>query len=168
MFPYKCQGLNAWTHHISPIVFPQFNSLPHTTISDNDSFNGETDAPMMILAMYEQHQLRIAVKKKAERLSHGGTTSWRRTIPRDRISAHENLMQNYFADPPLYPLSEFHNRFHMRRELLNRIMEQIFHFDDYFMQQLDATWKLGFSPQVEMTATLCMLANLNDNYLKIA
>ena len=51
-------------------------------------------------------------------------------------------------------------------------MEQIFLFDDYFKQKLDATEKLGFSPQVKMTAALRMLAygtavDLNDDYLKI-
>ncbi|CAL9001237.1 unnamed protein product [Prunus brigantina] len=52
-------------------------------------------------------------------------------------------------------------------------MEQIVPFDDYFKQKLDANGKLGFSPQVKMTATLRMLAygtaaDLNDDYLKIA
>ncbi|KAI5335357.1 hypothetical protein L3X38_025490 [Prunus dulcis] len=48
--------------------------------------------------MYEQHQLRIAVKKKAERLSHGGTTSRRRTIPRDRdVERAFGILQARFA-----------------------------------------------------------------------
>ncbi|CAL8133730.1 unnamed protein product [Prunus armeniaca] len=52
-------------------------------------------------------------------------------------------------------------------------MEQIVHFNAYFKQKLDATGKLGFSPQVKMTATMRMLAygtaaDFNDDYLKIA
>ncbi|KAH0977679.1 hypothetical protein GBA52_027398 [Prunus armeniaca] len=51
-------------------------------------------------------------------------------------------------------------------------MEQIVHFDDYFKQKPDAIRKLGFSPQVKMTATLRMLlygttTDLNDDYLNI-
>ncbi|KAL6269417.1 hypothetical protein ACE6H2_026328 [Prunus campanulata] len=61
----------------------------------------------------------------------------------------------------------------MRRELLNRIMEQIVPFDDYFKQKPDATGKLGFSPQVKMTIAMRILAygtaaDLNDDYLKMA
>ncbi|KAI5318513.1 hypothetical protein L3X38_038221 [Prunus dulcis] len=68
---------------------------------------------------------------------------------------------------------DFRNRFLMRRELFNRIMEQIVPFDDYFKQKLDATGKLGFLPQVKMTAAMRMLAygtavDLNNDYLKIA
>ncbi|CAL9012519.1 unnamed protein product [Prunus brigantina] len=52
-------------------------------------------------------------------------------------------------------------------------MEQIVPFDNYFKQKPDATGKLGFSPQVKMTAIMHMLlaygtiADLNDDYLKI-
>ncbi|XP_020421395.1 uncharacterized protein LOC109949704 [Prunus persica] len=68
---------------------------------------------------------------------------------------------------------DFRNRFRMRRELFNLIMKQIVLFDDYFKQKPNATGKLGFSPQVKMTAAMRMLAygttaDLNDDYLKIA
>ncbi|KAI5324443.1 hypothetical protein L3X38_033516 [Prunus dulcis] len=104
---------------------------------------------------------------------HRGTSSRRRTIPRDRVSTSENLFQNYFSNHLLYPPSDFRNRFRMWCELFNRIMEQIVPFDDYFKQKPDATGKLGFSPQVKMTVAMCMLAygttvDLNDDYLKIA
>ncbi|XP_008227115.1 PREDICTED: uncharacterized protein LOC103326646 [Prunus mume] len=140
----------------------------------DSSSSDETGANIIFLEMFENYQRKKAAKKeKTSMVVHGGTSSQRRTIPRDRVSAHENLFQNYFSNHPLYPPSNFRNRFRMRRELFNRIMEQIVPFDDYFKQKPDTTGKLGFSPQVKMTAAMRMLAygtaaDLNDDYLKIA
>ncbi|XP_008231608.1 PREDICTED: uncharacterized protein LOC103330778 [Prunus mume] len=139
----------------------------------DSSSSDETGANIIFLEMFENYQRKKAAKKeKTSMVVHGGTSSQRRTIPRDRVSAHENLFENYFSNHPLYPLSDFRNRFRMRRELFNRIMEQIVPFDDYFKQKPDTTGKLGFSPQVKITAAMRMLAysttaNLNDDYLKI-
>ncbi|CAL8992242.1 unnamed protein product [Prunus brigantina] len=141
----------------------------------DSSSSDETGANIMFLEMFENYQRKKTMKKKEKTsmVVHGATSSRRRTVPRDRVSAHENLFQNYFSNHPLYPSSDFRNRFRMRRELFNRIMEQIVPFDDYFKQKLDATRKLGFSPQVKMAAAMRMLAygtaaDLNDDYLKIA
>ncbi|XP_008231717.1 PREDICTED: uncharacterized protein LOC103330883 [Prunus mume] len=141
----------------------------------DSSSSDETGANKMFLEMFESYQRKKAVKnkKKTSMVVYGGTSSQQRTIPRDRVSAHENLFQNYFSNHPLYPPSDFRNRFCIRCELFNRIMEQIIPFDDYFKQKPDVTGKLGFSPQVKMTAVMRMLtygttADLNDAYLKIA
>ncbi|CAL2228071.1 unnamed protein product [Prunus armeniaca] len=141
----------------------------------DSSSSDDIGANIMFLEMFENYQ-RKKIAKKKEKTSmvvHGGTSPRQHTIPRDRVSAHENPFQNYFSNHLLYPPSNFRNRFRMRCKLFNRIIEQIVPFDDCFKQKPDATRKLGFSPQVKMTTTIRMLAygtvaDLNDDYLKIA
>jgi hypothetical protein len=81
-------------------------------------------------------------------------------------------MRDYFVDRPLYPPSDFQNKFRMRKPLFMKIMADVVQHDQYFLQKPDCTGTLGHTPEVKITAALRMLAygtpaHLNDDYLKI-
>ncbi|XP_012853652.1 PREDICTED: uncharacterized protein LOC105973177 [Erythranthe guttata] len=141
--------------------------------SDNSSSDDDNQGNTMMTTMYVEYQSLMLASQGKCKIQHGGTSSRRNSIRRDRRAAHERLMNDYFVDRPLYPPEYFRNRNRMRRELFLRIMNDIVNFDDYFRQKPDASGNQGFSPHVKMTAALRILAyrypaDAIDEYLKIA
>jgi hypothetical protein len=82
--------------------------------SSNDSdidkmiLDNDIEQAMVIVAV-ENHQDRMAMKRRR------GSVPGRITIPRNRATVHEALMQDYFVEVPTYPPSLFHRRYRMRR-----------------------------------------------------
>src|SRR5436305_9869052 len=71
----------------------------------------------------------------AHRKTHGGSSTGRRVINRER--QQEN---------PTYNDELFRRRFRMRRSLFLPIVEAVAAHDEYFMQKRDAAMVLGLSP----------------------
>ena len=97
----------------------------------------------------------------------------RHYVERDRESANDRLLNDYFVDRPLYPEFMFRRRFRMRRTVFLRLVNQLAATDPYFQQRPDAIGRLGASPLQKCTAAIRMLAygtsaDAVDEYLKIA
>jgi hypothetical protein len=96
----------------------------------------------------------------------------RKHIKRPREEAHEQLVNDYFSENPLYPAHIFRRRFRMSRPLFLRIVEALGQWSDYFTQRVDATGRQGLSPLQKCTAAIRQLAYGSaadelDEYLKI-
>ncbi|KAK9928348.1 hypothetical protein M0R45_025490 [Rubus argutus] len=74
---------------------------------------------------------------KKESRKHGGTSSSRRYIPRDREAGHLQLMADYFNPGCLFPTEKFHRRFRMSHSLFDRILDGVTHANNYFQQRPD-------------------------------
>ncbi|KAL3639084.1 hypothetical protein CASFOL_016991 [Castilleja foliolosa] len=141
--------------------------------SDNSYSDEDNEGHAMMTATYMSYQSLMLASQGECKKTHGGTSSRPNTVNRDRVGAHNRLMNDYFVERPLYSSDIFRTRFRMRPELFKRIMNGILQYDNYFTQTRDASGKQGFSPYVKMTAALRMLAyrypaDENDDYLKIA
>ncbi|KAE9338378.1 hypothetical protein PF008_g12096 [Phytophthora fragariae] len=77
---------------------------------------------------------------------------------RDPASRHLRLLQQYFGPDPIYDEGDYRNRFRMRQQLFQRIMEGVVATDSYFEQRPDATGKMGISTLLKVTAALRQLA----------
>ncbi|CAH9099151.1 unnamed protein product [Cuscuta epithymum] len=117
--------------------------------------------PMIVSAML--------CKKRA----HGGSTSRRRYIHRDRKERHSFIINDYFkGEHSKYTADHFRRRFRMDVNLFMRILEEITKYDSYFTSKCDATGKEGLSPLHKMIAAVRMLAygcvaDLLDEYIQI-
>jgi hypothetical protein len=97
----------------------------------------------------------------------------RRHIKRPREEAHEQLVNDYFSENPIYPSNIFRRRFRMSRPLFQRIVDALGQWNEYFTQRVDAANRQGLSPLQKCTAAIRQLANGSsadglDEYLKIA
>lgn len=97
----------------------------------------------------------------------------RRYLRRNRLSAAQNLYDDYFSEDPLYNSDKFRRRFRMNRSLFLKITAAIEDHDDYFKQKRDCCGKLGFSSIQKATAALRMLsygisADYIDEYMKMS
>ncbi|XP_021986421.1 uncharacterized protein LOC110882797 [Helianthus annuus] len=92
-------------------------------------------------------------------------------IERDRESAHERLVADYFADELLYSEAIFRRRFRMSRRLFLRIADDLAAYDPFFTLRHDARGKMGFTTLQKCTAAIRQLAygtaaDAWDEYLK--
>jgi hypothetical protein len=105
-------------------------------MADPSSYSDDSDdlAPSKIIREYvaEQRVLdsfasRLSMKIKAK--ISGGVLKRkcgpRRSIPRDHVGAHQRLVEDYFAENPLYPESMFRTRFRMNRRLFLRTVNSL-------------------------------------------
>ncbi|EEC80522.1 hypothetical protein OsI_22800 [Oryza sativa Indica Group] len=96
----------------------------------------------------------------------------RKHIKRPREEAHQQLVNDYFSENPLYPSKIFRRRFRMSRPLFLRIVEALGQWSVYFTQRVDAVNRKGLSPLQKCTAAIRQLATGSgadelDEYLKI-
>ncbi|GJT48711.1 ALP1-like protein isoform X1 [Tanacetum coccineum] len=118
----------------------------------------------------------------------GGSSSApkrRRTyIPRERESAKQRLLEDYFGNDefePKYPKEKFRQRYRMSSTLFNKIVNNILSYDvepipeyfTYFKPRYDATGRLSIDPILKCTYAIRQLAydtapDAFDEYLKIA
>ncbi|CAH9087120.1 unnamed protein product [Cuscuta europaea] len=110
---------------------------------------------------------------RGKKCGHGGTTSSRRYIHRDRRKRHEVIIRDYFnGEKSKYTPDHFRRRFRMDVELFTRILEAIEKNDIYFSSKFDATGRKGLSPLQKTIAAVRMLAyscsvDLLDEYVQI-
>ncbi|XP_021971280.1 uncharacterized protein LOC110866442 [Helianthus annuus] len=95
------------------------------------------------------------------------------TIDRDRESAHERLVTDFFADEPLYSESIFRRRFRISRRLFLRIADDLAAYDHFFTLRHDARGKRSFTTLQKCTAAIRQLAygtaaDAWDEYLKMS
>jgi hypothetical protein len=114
---------------------------------------------------------RVCTAPTAKR-GRGGSHFSCKFIQRDRRTAHERLVADYFAPQPVYDGSIFRHRYRMRRELFLRIVSSVYEFDSYFVQSADVVGQLGLSSLQKCTAALKMLAygaaaDATDEYCRL-
>ncbi|GKE02055.1 Toll/interleukin-1 receptor domain-containing protein, partial [Tanacetum coccineum] len=105
----------------------------------------------------------------------------RRTyIPRERESAEQRLLEDYFGNDefePKYLEENFRRRYRMSSTLFNKIVSNILSYDvepipeyfTYFKPRYDATGRLSIGPILKCTSAIRQLAydTTPDEYLQI-
>ena len=81
------------------------------------------------------------------RLQEESRTTTRRAINRNRVAAHQRLMDDYFSENPLYG-----------EELFLRLVSDLEQEYSYFTQGWDARGRIGFSPLQKCTSAIRPLA----------
>ena len=76
--------------------------------NDNSIYHVDIVGHTMIMGCYNIFQRMDEVSQS----KYGGTSSRHTCKPRDRISAHDVIVRNYYAGRPVYPLSDFRNKSH--------------------------------------------------------
>jgi L-lysine 2,3-aminomutase len=123
----------------------------------------------------EQAMVIVAVKNLQDRMAmkrRRGSVPGRITIPQNRATGHEALMQDYFAEVPTYTPSLFHRRYRMRRELFVKIVKACEANCRYFTRRRNNAGAMGFSPYQKISAAMRViaygiLADYTDEYLRI-
>ncbi|MFS7991708.1 putative harbinger transposase-derived protein [Helianthus anomalus] len=97
----------------------------------------------------------------------------RRYIARERNTANNLLVSDYFSTEPKYEEKMFRRRFRMSRNLFLRISRYLEEKYVYFQQKPDVTGQLEFSTWQKVTAALRQLAygnssDIMDDYLKMS
>ena len=121
----------------------------------------------------EFEKIKILLAEELDHEESSQTREKRRTcIRRNHLEGHQRLINDYFAEPSVYPPHIFRKRFRMHRHLFLRIRSAIEVYDPYFVQRRDAYGRLGLSSFQKMIAALRMLAygvaaDLTDEYVRI-
>ncbi|GJT88848.1 ALP1-like protein isoform X1 [Tanacetum coccineum] len=132
-------------------------------------------------AAYEHY---VALCEQEAGGSSSGPKRRRTYIPRERETAEQRLMDDYFGDEefePKYPEENFRRRYRMSSTLFNKIVNKILSYDvepipeyfTYFTQRYDATGRLSIGPIMKCTSAIRQLAygtapDAFDEYLQIA
>ncbi|WVZ94730.1 hypothetical protein U9M48_040594, partial [Paspalum notatum var. saurae] len=101
----------------------------------------------------------------------GGSVYGHAVKNRKREEVNEEIMRNYFNDPPLFDDEYFRRRFRMRKSLFLRIVQDVTARNKYFKQKRNAANKLGFTPIHKCLVAMRMLAYggiadaLDDTYM---
>ncbi|XP_076956177.1 uncharacterized protein LOC143631241 [Bidens hawaiensis] len=77
---------------------------------------------------------------------------------RDRVGAHERLMQDYFSPDANFDAEQFRRRFRLSRQLFLRIFGDLERDYAFFQQRDDARGKPDYSPLQKCTAAIRQLA----------
>jgi hypothetical protein len=151
-------------------------------MSDSSTYSYESElAPSKILEQYATEQrcldsfpsglsLKIKTSLSAQTLKR--CFGPRKSIRRDHAAAHQRLVEDYFAEEPLYPESMFRTRFRMNKRLFNHIVDALGQWSPFFTLREDCVGRIGLSPLQKCTAAMSMLAygtpaDALDEYLKI-
>ena len=76
---------------------------------------------------------------------HRGSVPSHKMVNRDRVEGHERLYCDYFATPCVYK-SFFRRRFRMSYHLFLQIVNEVEHYDSYFITRTDAIGVLVCHP----------------------
>ncbi|XP_022032098.1 uncharacterized protein LOC110933171 [Helianthus annuus] len=93
-------------------------------------------------------------------------------LERNRLAAHEPLVQDYFCETPLYDDVQFKYRFRMSRRLFVKISNDLAGESPFFTQRVSASRKVGFSGLRKCTTAIRQLAydttsDAWDEYLRM-
>ena len=91
--------------------------------SDDESDFTEQIAMMAMMGI--QRVLEILEESEEEEAVVNSQPRTRQPIPRDRVGAHNRLVEHYFAPNCVYPPSVFRRRFRMRKHLFLRILNDV-------------------------------------------
>jgi len=100
------------------------------------------------------------LKDDLEALEEGRrrNTGPKRYVSRPREEAHQQLMEDYFVENPVYNSTIFRRRFRMRRPLFLRIVDALGEWSPFFTQRYDALNHPGLSSIQKCTAAIRQLA----------
>ncbi|GJT46898.1 zf-CCHC domain-containing protein [Tanacetum coccineum] len=154
-----------------------FDTYDHYDVyfqSDYDRYTRDYEAYEHFLALFEQEA--------------GGSSSGpkrgRTYTHRERETAEQRLIDDYFDDDefePKYPEDKFKRRYRMSSTLFNKIVNKILSYDvepipeyfTYFKPRYDATGRLSIGPILKCTSAIRQLVydtapDAFDEYLQIA
>ncbi|TVU19737.1 hypothetical protein EJB05_35906, partial [Eragrostis curvula] len=83
-------------------------------------------------------------KEEQSRKKFRGSVPGRDIVRRGIQGGHDRIVQDYFADPPVYN-EKFSRRRHRSRSLFMRIVDAVESHDDYFRRKANAIGVLGAS-----------------------
>ena len=115
-----------------------------------------------------QKPKRLAVVEKAATLLYESTASSSTRQPRsgnierNQVTANEQLLRDYFdfcGRNPVYIADMFRRGFGMRRELFERIVEDLVASYDFFVQRNESIVKQGFSSLQKCTSAIRQLTS---------
>jgi hypothetical protein len=107
----------------------------------------------------EQEQQEQKQQARPRNTWGGSKKGKRANVQRDRVQYHELLMKDYFVENPVYDAKTFCRRFRMRRELFQRIKQDLLqHHNETWKQSQDSLGVAGFSTEQKMTGCLRLLA----------
>ncbi|XP_021996290.1 uncharacterized protein LOC110893491 [Helianthus annuus] len=134
--------------------------------SSSSSSNGVLDD--MVIAITQE-----AINYLREETESSTSRTRQPTLERDRLGAHECLLQDYFCENPLYDDGQFERKFRMSRRLFVKISNDLAGEFPFFTQRESASHKVGFSGIEKCTAAIRQLAydtasDAWDKYLRIS
>ncbi|XP_021984705.1 uncharacterized protein LOC110880490 [Helianthus annuus] len=109
----------------------------------------------------EAEQVQVSEKRRLYlREEAKSSTSRTRQPPleRDRLGAHERLVQDYFCENPLYDDGQLKRRFRLSRRLFVKISNDFAGEFPFFTQRVSASRKVGFSGLQKCTTAIRQLA----------
>ncbi|KAJ0907719.1 hypothetical protein HanRHA438_Chr07g0302381 [Helianthus annuus] len=132
--------------------FPTDSTFPMSSDTDTES-SSDNDTLNYFVSVYNELDAESSRPKK-------------KMVGRDRISANEVLMNDYFVENPLYNAETFRDRFRLPKELFLKIVGDIEASEGWFQEGYDARGKPSFTPIQKCTSAIRQLAtgNLPDQY----
>ncbi|XP_021996100.1 uncharacterized protein LOC110893295 [Helianthus annuus] len=134
--------------------------------SSSSSSDGVLDD--IVIAMTQE-----AINYLQEEAESSTTRTRQPPIERNRLAAHERLVQDYFCETPVYDDVQFKRRFRMSRRLFVKISNDLAGESPFFTQRVNASRKVGFSGIQKCTAAIRQLAygtssDAWDKYLRMS
>ncbi|XP_022019878.1 uncharacterized protein LOC110919940 [Helianthus annuus] len=118
--------------------------------SSSSSSDGVLDD--MVIAMAQE-----AINYLQEEAESSASRTRQPPIERNRLAAHERLVQDYFCETPVYDDVQFKRRFRMSRRLFVKISNDLAGESPFFTQRVSASGKVGFSGLQKCTAAIRQL-----------
>ncbi|XP_022041738.1 uncharacterized protein LOC110944383 [Helianthus annuus] len=137
--------------------------LPIDISEDDDSSSSDSS-----LIFFFQNLI-----NEAAQLEDTGTSKKRKTVHRDRVKCHDNLMRDYFVDEPVFNEDIFRQRFRMSKRLFLKILSDVQANNSWFQDAEDASGRKSFTSIQKVTSTIKQLATGNapdefDEYLNMS
>ncbi|XP_021986251.1 uncharacterized protein LOC110882570 [Helianthus annuus] len=120
--------------------------------SDSSSSSSDGVLDNMVIAITQE-----AINYLQEEAQSSTLRTRQPALERNRLGAHERLVQDYFCENPLYDDGQFKRRFRMSRRLFVKISNDLAGEFPFFTQRESASHKVGFSGIQKCTATISQL-----------
>ncbi|KAJ9564173.1 hypothetical protein OSB04_000139 [Centaurea solstitialis] len=151
----------------SPSSSASSSSIYHPDYDDDANDMLELNHLAAIAAMNEAVKLVVGDEATSSRQTRRTPKS------RNRIVAHEKLVNDYFSDNPVYDDNDFERRFRMKRRLFLKIVADLEREYEFFRWTHDARGVKGFSPLQKCTSAIRQLAygtaaDATDEYLQMS
>ncbi|XP_021979795.1 uncharacterized protein LOC110875909 [Helianthus annuus] len=136
--------------------------------SDSSSSSSDGVLNDMVIAITQE-----AINYLREEAKSSTSRTRQPALERDRLGAHERLVQDYFCENPLYDDIQFKRRFRMSCRLFIKISKDLAGEFPFFTQRESASHKIGFSGIQKCTTAIRQLAygtasDAWDEYLRMS
>ncbi|KAJ9537995.1 hypothetical protein OSB04_030728 [Centaurea solstitialis] len=137
------------------------------------NYDDDVDDMFDVNELAAEEAIKEAVKVILDEEATSSRQTRRPPKSRDRITAHEKLVRDYFSDNPVYDNRDFERRFRMTRRLFRRIVADLEREYEFFKWSEDARGVKGFSPLQKCTSAIRQLAygiaaDSTDEYLQMS